>query len=389
MPEYIKIIQFTGTFLFLVTNIILLFIFLTPKRSRVFQIISLIATLAAGFFFGKLIASLNSDPLFNKLATGVIFIVPCMLIFRETIQAKIFIFFMNYSLSLFILLMFMYIDQFLSPAIPKIYVLPGLVLELALLPLVKKNVRSLIRNIIGIINQQHPFFTVFPILSFLLLSSYCLQKIYSLSEFIILTLSTLIIFFAYYMIAVAISETSRRQKFEHISSIDKLTGIYNRRYIEQKIKEECIRYERTGVQFSLVIADIDYFKNINDTYGHDCGDFLLKSISEDLSKSVRTYDTVARWGGDEFLILLPSTDKEQGINMAERIRRTVESHKYDRNNVTMTVTLTLGVYVARTGDTIDDMLKKADMALYDGKRKSRNCVVLYKGTVDSDNNINL
>lgn len=387
IQESIKIIILIGTNLFLLTNIILLYIFLTPERSRVFQIISFFAALAAEYLLVLAFKQLNFDPLLYYLIAGLTFLVPTMLIFKETAQAKIFVFFMNYSLSLLTVLLFMYIDHLLSPVIPKIYVLMGVLLEMASLPLVKRYVKSPVRNIIGIINRQHPAFTVFPILSFLLLASYGLQKIYSLQTFFILALSTVIIFFSYYMIAVAISGTRRLQLLEHISAIDTLTGLYNRWHIEHKIREEYERFERTGTQFALVIADIDYFKKFNDRYGHDCGDFLLKALSEDLRKSVRTYDTVARWGGEEFLILLPSAGKEHGVNMAERIRKTVEALKYNYNNETLAVTLTIGVSVVKTGESIDTIIKKADIALYHGKKKSRNCVVLYDKTIDPDSRI--
>ncbi|RDG29698.1 GGDEF domain-containing protein [Oceanispirochaeta sp. M1] len=160
---------------------------------------------------------------------------------------------------------------------------------------------------------------------------------------------------------------------------DSLTGLYNRRYMEQQIQQEYKRYQKSGTEFALVSSDIDFFKNINDLYGHDCGDYLLKSITKDIRKSIRTYDTVARWGGEEFLLLLPATDRVQAITLAERIRKTVEEHRYefDGSNQSVSVTLTLGVSVVNSGDTIDGMIKRADIALYYGKRKSRNCVISF------------
>ena len=99
--------------------------------------------------------------------------------------------------------------------------------------------------------------------------------------------------------------------------------------MEQKIQEEYDQYQRTGSEFALIIADIDLFKAINDIYGHAGGDCLLKLVSEDLRKSVREYDVVARWGGDEFLLLLPATNIKNAVGLAERISKTVEKNRYN------------------------------------------------------------
>ena len=161
------------------------------------------------------------------------------------------------------------------------------------------------------------------------------------------------------------------------SRTDSLTGLYNRRHMEQRIKEEYEQYQRTGSEFALVLADIDFFKKVNDIYGHDCGDCLLKLLSEDLRKFIRESDTVARWGGEEFLLLLPATNEENAVGLAERINKTVQEHRYDYENVVLLVTLTIGVSVIRHEDTIASIIKKADIALYQGKRAGRNCVISF------------
>jgi diguanylate cyclase (GGDEF)-like protein len=252
-------------------------------------------------------------------------------------------------------------------------------LELAALPFVKRYMKSSVKDIIGILDRHNASFTLFPILSFLLLACYAIQGTFLVFNFITLILSTMLIFFTYYLIATSISRSRIHQELERISMTDSLTGLYNRRYLEQKILQEYRRYENTGVEFALVIADIDFFKNINDLYGHDCGDSVLKSITEDIGKAIRTYDAVARWGGEEFLLLLPATNRDQAITLAERVRKTVEARKFefDSGKRSVTVTLTLGVSIVSSGDTIDSMIKRADMALYHGKRKSRNCVISF------------
>lgn len=161
------------------------------------------------------------------------------------------------------------------------------------------------------------------------------------------------------------------------SRTDSLTGLYNRRHLEEKILEEYERYLGTGAEFAVAIADIDFFKNVNDNYGHDIGDCLLKSISEDIKKQVRKYDTIARWGGEEFLLLLPTTNLVQAVELAERIRRTIEDRKYTYENRVLSVTVTVGVSIIGSSDAVDAIFKKADIALYHGKRAGRNCVIAF------------
>lgn len=373
---------FLNRSLFLATNIILLYIFLTPKRTRVFQVVVFLLSWFVIYFLRLVTGPLNIDPLLESNILGSLYLIPCMLIFSETPQAKFFVFYMIYSLSQLTYLVFMYVDRFLFPAIPQMYILIGMILEIALLPVIKRYMKTPIREIVDILNKQNPVFTMFPVLSFLLLVIYSLQETNLVFEFITLVISTVIIFFSYFMISISISGTRRQQELELISMTDNLTGLYNRRYVERRFQEEYLRYGRTGQEFTLIIADIDFFKKINDTYGHACGDFLLKAVSEDIRKSVRTYDVVVRWGGDEFFVLLPATNEELGLNLAERIRKTVETSRYDYNSNLLAMTLTLGVSIVKPGDTPDGMIKKADVALYYGKKNNRNCTILYNENIE-------
>ena len=168
------------------------------------------------------------------------------------------------------------------------------------------------------------------------------------------------------------------------SRTDSLTGLFNRRHIEEKILDEYERCLGTGAEFAVVIADIDFFKKVNDNYGHDAGDYLLKSVSEDIKKQVRKYDTVARWGGEEFLLLLPTTNLVQAVELAERIRRTIEECKYTCGNMELSVTLTLGVSIIGSSDAVDSVFKKADLALYHGKRVGRNRVISFDNIIDME-----
>ncbi|MEG6584836.1 ABC transporter substrate binding protein [Dendrosporobacter sp. 1207_IL3150] len=175
------------------------------------------------------------------------------------------------------------------------------------------------------------------------------------------------------------------QQLDLISRTDALTGLYNRRHMESKIQEEFAKYLSNGSEFAIIIADIDSFKKVNDVYGHDAGDCLLRCVSEDIRKLVRKSDTVARWGGEEFLLLLPATVSENAKERAERIRSTVEKKVYFCGEVRLSVTLTLGVSVISKDDTIANVIKRADYSLYQGKRAGRNCVVFLDTASMMDN----
>jgi diguanylate cyclase (GGDEF)-like protein len=285
---------------------------------------------------------------------------------------------MIYSLTQLVYLVFIHIDRFLAPEIPETYVLAGMLIELAVLPLVNRYLKESVRDILEIINQQNLVFTIYPVLSFLLFATFGLQRTYTLFTFIILILSTTLIFFSYYLIAITIIGTRLHQELEFMSMTDSLTGLNNRRYMEKKIRQMYDHYRKTGMEFALACADIDYFKNINDLYGHACGDIILKSLAEDISRTIRENDSVARWGGEEFLILMPATSEVQAVEMAERVRRMIETGRYESDYISVPVTVTVGVTVIRPDDTPESLFKRTDMALYFGKRKSRNCVTSFK-----------
>ena len=377
MHDAAYIIQYTCRSLFLIVNIILLYIFLTPVRSRAFQAFAFIFTWIIIFLIRIVLVPYNIDPLLNSYIMGSFYFIPCLILFKETLQAKFFVFYMIYSLTQLIYLVFIHIDRFLSPSIPETYVLAGLLLELAALPLINRYLKEPIRDILEIINQHNPVFTLFPVLSFLLFATYGLQTTYTLSTFITLVLSTTLIFFSYYLIAITIIGTRLHQELEFMSMTDSLTGLHNRRYMEKKIRQLYANYRNTGTKFALACADIDYFKNINDIYGHACGDIILKSLAEDISNTIRSNDSVARWGGEEFLILMPATDELTAVEVAERVRVMIETGRYEGDVVSVPVTVTIGVTVIRPDETAESLFKRTDMALYHGKRKSRNCVTSF------------
>ena len=163
---------------------------------------------------------------------------------------------------------------------------------------------------------------------------------------------------------------------------DSLTSIYNRRYLEQRLSEEVDRAARYQAPLSVMMLDIDHFKSINDTWGHQAGDKILSEFRELIKSSVRVSDIVARYGGEEFLILAPSTDAEAAFNLAERIRENTEKHNFEINGSdlekrSVSVTVSAGVaQLAAHGITGDQLVKFADEALYRAKHSGRNCVML-------------
>ena len=159
---------------------------------------------------------------------------------------------------------------------------------------------------------------------------------------------------------------------------DSLTGLYNRHYGEiwmKQVKEEA---RDTGEPFSIAIADIDFFKKFNDCYGHDCGDMVLRKVSELLQTQVGRQGYVSHWGGEEFLIIFKHFTLEESVNFAEEIREKLHRTELRYHNDGFHVTLTIGVAAGDSEKSIESMVKCADCALYEGKRNGRDQVVCEK-----------
>ena len=169
---------------------------------------------------------------------------------------------------------------------------------------------------------------------------------------------------------------AKTSELEYLSQTDMLTGLYNRRYIIRKLEEECVRYQRNQRVFSIVMLDIDHFKRINDIHGHDCGDYILVGVTQLLKNIMRKQDVLARWGGEEFLILLPDTKGEEAVSLCERFRQTIQEKRFVYKEKRIEVTITLGVEECSQNLSIDSIINSTDKALYEGKNKGRNCVVL-------------
>ena len=187
-----------------------------------------------------------------------------------------------------------------------------------------------------------------------------------------------IIFLSYAVYAVKKTHKKTKllnKKLDLLSRKDPLTKLSNRRDILEKIEYEMIRCQRNNIPLSFILCDIDYFKKINDTYGHDAGDFVLKKLAEIFQTTLRKQDMVARWGGEEFLIVLPDTIRSNAYNVAEKLRKKIEETTFQFNDTIIRLTMTFGISQLEADLTVDQIIKRADMALYIGKKRGRNCSV--------------
>jgi diguanylate cyclase (GGDEF)-like protein len=162
----------------------------------------------------------------------------------------------------------------------------------------------------------------------------------------------------------------------HSAHFDSLTGIYNRGTFLEEFEREVSRAARGGAAFSLAIFDLDRFKLLNDRYGHPVGDAVLKAFAEVLRSGIRKHDTVGRYGGEEFALLMPQTGKETAVRVAERARRALETRGIDAENRRIDLTVSCGIATYGVdGHDWETLLSAADTALYAAKNAGRNCVV--------------
>ena len=168
---------------------------------------------------------------------------------------------------------------------------------------------------------------------------------------------------------------SQNKQLDTIANTDPLTGLYNRRTMTRHIIDFFSDYEITRQPFSIIICDIDDFKIINDTYGHECGDEVLRSLSQIYENLTRDKDFLCRWGGEEFLILLKNTDLNDARTIADRIRANVENSEIIYNDTTIKITITLGVASVTEKQDYNALFKLADERLYIGKNSGKNIVV--------------
>ncbi len=166
---------------------------------------------------------------------------------------------------------------------------------------------------------------------------------------------------------------------EFMSVLDGLTGLYNRRQFEISIEQEFNRSKRHPTDFSLAILDIDFFKKVNDTYGHQYGDYVLKTVADILKQSFRKTDLIYRYGGEEMVIIMPETNIEGASIPVQRLRKLVEDYDFEYNGTKTKVTVSIGISMNYQSFTSPaDILKSADDALYKAKESGRNRVVIHE-----------
>ena len=161
------------------------------------------------------------------------------------------------------------------------------------------------------------------------------------------------------------------------SNVDVLTNLYNRRFIGTFLKKNKMLSNKENNAFALLLIDIDFFKKINDTYGHKCGDKVLVKLASILKKKLRQDTIVSRWGGEEFLIIVENTTRDELLHLAERLRVAVEKSilDYEKN---IRITITLGGAMAQLDEKFDSVLSRADESLYQGKENGKNQVIIAK-----------
>jgi diguanylate cyclase (GGDEF)-like protein len=165
----------------------------------------------------------------------------------------------------------------------------------------------------------------------------------------------------------------RAEKFEKRANIDALTEAYSRAKFDNLLHSEFSRSTRYLNPLTILFLDIDHFKQVNDTYGHDVGDMVLKTFAKIISSNIREFDVFARWGGEEFILMLPQTNINDGYKLAEKLRNSISSHRFDKINK---ITCSIGISMLNKGDTKKDLIKRADNALYKAKTNGRNRTII-------------
>ncbi|MGB3212565.1 MAG: GGDEF domain-containing protein [Desulforhopalus sp.] len=178
------------------------------------------------------------------------------------------------------------------------------------------------------------------------------------------------------------SELEKKNKIlDNLANIDGLTGVFNHRYFQNVVDQEINRALRHSSSLSILMIDIDHFKQFNDTYGHQAGDFVLSEFSKIIQENIRKYDTLARYGGEEFVVILPETDTEDALIVAEKLRAIIELSSFQDSREKYHVTASFGQATGRPAAEDDFkkniLITQADQALYEAKAKGRNQVIGY------------
>ncbi|MDD3534686.1 MAG: diguanylate cyclase [Candidatus Cloacimonetes bacterium] len=167
-------------------------------------------------------------------------------------------------------------------------------------------------------------------------------------------------------------------KLNRMARRDQLTGLYNRRVLDENLEYEMERSRRNKRGFTLAMADLDDFKKVNDTYGHPCGDEVLKAVAKTMKEALRTVDTVGRWGGEEFLVILPETSAEDAAKVLNRIREKIKDLVVNCEENQISISISIGMSSCDRDCPKDEIIKEADLALYEAKKRGKNRVICYQ-----------
>jgi len=162
-----------------------------------------------------------------------------------------------------------------------------------------------------------------------------------------------------------------------MATLDRMTGLFVHHYFQERLIEEIKRSERTGTPLTLLMADLDHFKNVNDTYGHQQGDIILKGTASIIHQNIRGFDIASRYGGEEFAIILTETDLAAADAIAERLRKKIEDavYKNGEKNIKVTISIGLAQYNHKKDKNAIDLIKRADTVLYAAKAQGRNRII--------------
>ncbi|MBN1655017.1 MAG: sensor domain-containing diguanylate cyclase [Deltaproteobacteria bacterium] len=178
----------------------------------------------------------------------------------------------------------------------------------------------------------------------------------------------------------------RMRELEKLATLDRLTGLPNRNHIEPEIDVRLQEFRRYATVFGVMFCDIDRFKTFNDTYGHDVGDMVLKTVSNTLKHNIRPFDVIGRWGGEEFVGVVRNVDRDTLCTVGERWRMLVEKTYISHHGATLNVTVSIGATLAQSADTVETIVKRADQFLYESKHNGRNRLTAEGQTCSGDKN---
>ncbi len=170
------------------------------------------------------------------------------------------------------------------------------------------------------------------------------------------------------------------REMKDLALLDTLSELGNRRFLEMNIKGKIEELERYKWPFGIIFADIDLFKGINDTFGHDAGDRVIQMVSKTMSNSLRSFDLMGRWGGEEFVVIVVNVDEENLYTVADRLRLLVEQSYISIGSENVNVTISIGATLGQSGDDVNTILNRADQLMYKSKSAGRNCITINKKT---------